>query len=166
MAGVAVLGAAFIGLVGGGALADAFLRRGRSPQFARARLPGISILAGLPFLLATPLVESTGASIGCLIVFALFFNAGLAGFSTVSVEYGRDQAGAIFGAVNMCAAFAAIFGPLTGGYVLGESGSNWAIAFAVSTAVAAVSGVILLALRVGPLRADDAPGGGPQRRGR
>ena len=158
IAGVAVMSAAFIGLVGGGALADSFLRRGRSPQFARARLPGICILLALPFLLATPLVESTLPSIACLVTFALFFNGGLAGFSTVSVEFNRHQAGAIYGALNTCAAFAGIFGPLTAGYLLSGSGGNWVLPFAVSTLVGAVSGAIMLVVPVRPIQLDEAGG--------
>ncbi len=156
VAGVAVLGAGFVGLVGGGAVADGFLRAGRSPQFARARLPGICILAALPFLWAAPLVESPRVSVACLVAFALLFNAGLAGFSTVSVEFNRERAGAIFGALNTCAAVAAIFGPLTAGYVLGESGGNWMLPFAVATAVAAASAVILLVVPVRPIQLDAA----------
>ena len=155
IAGVAVMSAAFIGLVGGGALADGFLRRGRSPQFARARLPGICILLALPFLLATPLVASTLQSVACLITFALFFNGGLAGFATVSVEFNRHHAGAIYGALNTCAAFAGIFGPLTAGYLLSGSGGNWVLPFAVSTIVAAVSGAILLVVPVRPIELPD-----------
>ena len=158
IAGVAVMSAAFIGLVGGGALADSFLRRGRSPQFARARLPGICILLALPFLLATPLVESTLPSIACLVTFALFFNGGLAGFSTVSVEFNRHQAGAIYGALNTCAAFAGIFGPLTAGYLLSGSGGNWVLPFAVSTLVGTVSGAIMLVVPVRPIALDEAGG--------
>ena len=158
IAGVAVMSAAFIGLVGGGALADSFLRRGRSPQFARARLPGICILLALPFLLATPLVESTLPSIACLVTFALFFNGGLAGFSTVSVEFNRHQAGAIYGALNTCAAFAGIFGPLTAGYLLSGSGGNWLLPFAVSTLVGTVSGAIMLVVPVRPIQLDEAGG--------
>ena len=158
IAGVAVMSAAFIGLVGGGALADSFLRRGRSPQVARARLPGICILLALPFLLATPLVESTLPSIACLVTFALFFNGGLAGFSTVSVEFNRHQAGAIYGALNTCAAFAGIFGPLTAGYLLSGSGGNWVLPFAVSTIVGVVSGGIMLVVPVRPIELDEAGG--------
>ena len=158
IAGVAVMSAAFIGLVGGGALADRFLRRGGSPQFARARLPGICILLALPFLLATPLVASPILSVACLVTFALFFNGGLAGFSTVSVEFNRHQAGAIYGALNTCAAFAGIFGPLTAGYLLSGSGGNWVLPFAVSTIVGVVSGGIMLVVPVRPIALDEAGG--------
>jgi len=150
IAGVALLSAGFVGLVGGGALADAFLRRGWSPQFARARLPGACILVSLPFLMATPLVPATVPAIACLVAGAMFFNVGLSGFATISVELNRHQAGAIFGAMNTCAAFAAIFGPLSAGYLLGES-ANWVLPFAVSTAVAAISAAILLVVPVRPI---------------
>ena len=153
MAGVAVMSAGFAGLVGGGALADRFLRRGRSAQFARARLPGICILLALPFLLAVPLVESTLQSVTCLVAFAFLFNGGLSGFATLPVEFDRDQAGAISGALSTCAVFASIFGPLTAGYVLGESGGNWMLPFAVSTLVGAASGAIMLAVPVQPIHA-------------
>ena len=112
----------------------------------------------LPFLLATPLVESTLPSIACLVTFALFFNGGLAGFSTVSVEFNRHQAGAIYGALNTCAAFAGIFGPLTAGYLLSGSGGNWVLPFAVSTIVGVVSGGIMLVVPVRPIELDEAGG--------
>jgi sugar phosphate permease len=148
IAGMALLSGAFVGLVGGGAVADSLVRQGRSAQFARARFPGICIMLSLPFLLATPLVASGIASVACLVVGALLFNGGLAGYSTIAVELDRNQAGAVFGAMNMCAAFAAIFGPLSAGYVLGDGG-NWVPPFAIASAVAAVSGAIML---VAPLR--------------
>ena len=156
IAGVAVMSGGFIGLVGGGALADGLLRRGWSPQFARARLSGICILLALPFLLATPLVESPLLSVACLFAFALFFNGGLAGFATVSVELNRHHAGTIYGALNTCAAFAGIFGPLTAGYLLAGSSGNWVLPFAVSTFVAAISGVILLVVPVQPIELAEA----------
>jgi MFS transporter, ACS family, glucarate transporter len=148
IAGVVMLSGAFVGLVGGGGVADALLRRGRSAQFARARFPGICILLSLPFLLATPLAPSGISSVACLVLGALLFNGGLAGYSTIAVELDPHQAGAVFGAMNMCAAFAAIFGPLTAGYVLGDGG-NWVAPFAIASAVAGVSGLIML---VAPLR--------------
>lgn len=151
-AGVSVLTAAFVGMVGGGALADRFLRRGWSAQFARARLAGISIVLSLPFLAGVPLVETAAASVACLVISGLFFNGGLAGFATIAVEFDRHQAGSIFGALNACAAFAAIFGPLTAGYVLGASAGNWQLPFGVAAIVAAVSGAIMLVVPVRPIR--------------
>ena len=153
VAGVVMLSAGFVGLVGGGSVADALLRRGRSAQFSRARFPGMCILLALPFLLATPLVASGTASVACLVLGAMFFNGGLAGYSTIAVELDRAQAGAVFGAMNMCAAFAAIFGPLTAGYVLGDGG-NWVPPFAIASAVAAVSGAVML---WAPLRPIEVP---------
>ena len=89
-------------------------------------------------------------SVALLVTGALFFNVGLSGYATVSVELDRHQAGAIFGAMNCCAAFAAIFGPLTAGYVLGDGGS-WLAPFAICAAVGSVSGAIMLAVPLRPI---------------
>ena len=156
LAGVSVLGAGFFGLVGGGMLGDLLVRRGKSAQFARVRVPGICILLAVPFLLASALVASPAASVACLVTFALLFNGGLAGFSTVPVELNRHQAGAIMGALNCCAAFASIFGPLTAGYVLAGSGGNWVLPFAIASAVGAISGGILMAVTVRPIELKEA----------
>jgi sugar phosphate permease len=153
LAGVCVLSATFVGMVGAGALADSLLRRGMSAQFARARLSGISILLSLPFLVTVPLVATPLASVACLVATGLFFNGGLAGFATIAVEFDRRRAGSIFGALNACAAFAAIFGPLTAGYLLQASAGDWMLPFAVSTGVAALSAVIMLLVPVRPIGA-------------
>lgn len=150
LSGVAMLGAGFVGLVGGGSIADALLRSGRSAQLARARFPGLCILLSVPFLLAAPLAASAWASVACLVAGALFFNVGLSGYATVPVELDLHQAGAIFGAMNCCAAFAAIFGPLTAGYVLGDGGS-WIAPFSICAAVGAVSGAIMLLVPLRPI---------------
>ena len=156
ISGVAMLSAGFVGLVGGGAIADALMRKGRSPQFARARFPGCCILLSVPFLVAAPLVPGAWGSVGSLVAGALLFNVGLSGYATVSVELDRHQAGAIFGAMNCCAAFAAIFGPLTAGYVLGDGG-DWMLPFAICGGVAAVSGAIMLVAPLKPIEGTEVP---------
>ena len=161
IAGVGMLGAGFVGLVAGGAIADILLRRGRSPEFARARFPGASILVSVPFLLAAPLAGNAWASVACFVAAALCFNVGLSGYATVSVELDRRQAGAIFGAMNTCAAFAAIFGPLTAGYLLEASAGDWVPPFAVATVVAAISGAIMMAVPLRPIEPAPLAAPGP-----
>jgi MFS family permease len=151
-AGVLLHGGGFIGLVGGGALGDWFLRRGWSPQFVRARLGGIGLTLSLPFLLGAALVPSPILCVIFQIIFYLLFASALAGFSTVAIEFNPQLAGAIFGLINTLGTFAGFFGPLTAGYMLVGSGGNWLLPFFVSTAVGAVCATILFLVPIRPIK--------------
>jgi len=151
MAGIFLHGGGFLGLVGGGALGDWFLRRGWSPQFVRARLGGIGLTLSLPFLLSAALVPSPILCVVFQVLFYMLFTSALAGFSTVAIEFNRQLAGAIFGLINTLGTFAGFFGPLTAGYMLVGSGGNWLLPFFVSAAVGVVCASILFVVPVRPI---------------
>jgi MFS family permease len=152
LAGIFLHGGGFIGLVGGGALGDWFLRRGWSAQFVRARLGGISLILSLPFLLGAALVPSSLLCVIFQVLFYMLFTVALAGFSTVAIEFNQQFAGAIFGLINTLGTFAGFFGPLTAGYMLAGSGGNWLLPFFVAAAVGVVCATILLIVPVRPIK--------------
>lgn len=149
--GVLLHGAAFLGLISAGALSDRLLRKGWSPQFARARLAGIGVALSLPFLLGAATVSSVTACAALLILFYALFTSGLAGYSTVSLEFNPHLAGSIFGLMNTLGTFAGLLGPLTAGFMLDQSG-NWLLPFFVATAVGVVCATILLIVPIRPIR--------------
>jgi ACS family glucarate transporter-like MFS transporter len=149
--GILLHGAGFLGLVGGGTLADWLLRRGWSPQFARARLGGIAMALSLPFLLSAALVPSVTLCMIFLVLFYGLFTIALSGFATVAIEFNASLAGAIFGLINTLGTFAGFLGPLTAGYMLAGTG-NWLLPFYVSTSVGVVCAAILLVVPVRPIK--------------
>jgi len=151
-AGIFLHGGGFVGLVGGGALGDWFLRRGWSPQFVRVRLGGITMALSLPFLLSAALVPSPLLCVVFQIIFYMLFTIALAGFATVAIEFNQQFAGAIFGLINTLGTFAGFFGPFTAGYMLAWSGGNWLIPFFVSAAVGVVCAAILFVVPVRPIK--------------
>lgn len=151
--GIFVHGAAFCGLVGGGTLADWLLRRGWSPQFARARLGGIALTFALPCLLVAATVPSVTLCVICLILFYGLFSVALSGFATVAIEFNPHLAGAIFGLLNTLGTFAGFLGPLTAGYMLAGTG-NWLLPFFVAAGVGVVCATILYLVPVRPIQTE------------
>jgi MFS family permease len=149
--GVAIHGAGFVGLISGGALSDRLLRTGWSPQFARARLSGIGVALSLPFLLGAALVPSATTCVLLLLLFYLLFASAIAGYTTVALEFNPHVAGSIFGMINTLGSFAGIFGPMTAGFMLSQSGGNWTLPFFVATAVGAVCAAILFVVPIRPI---------------
>jgi hypothetical protein len=153
MIGILLHGGGFLGLVGGGTLADWLLRRGWSAQFARVRFPGIGLALSLPCLLSAALVPSVTLCIVLLFLFYVLFVTALSGYSTVAVDFNAQLAGAIFGVINTLGTFAGFFGPLTAGYMLAGGGS-WLLPFFVATAVGVVSAAILFFVPIRPIKLD------------
>jgi sugar phosphate permease len=157
--GIAVHGAGFVGLIGGGALSDRLLRTGWSPQFARARFSGIGVALSLPFLLGAVLAPSASACVLLLLFFYFLFASAIAGYTTVALEFNPHVAGSIFGLINTLGSFAGIFGPMTAGFLLAQSG-DWMLPFVVATAVGAVCAAILFVVPIRPITLDTtAPAG-------
>lgn len=151
--GIAVHGAGFVGLVGGGALSDRLLRTGWSPQFARARFSGIGVALSLPFLLGAVLVPSAVGCVLLLLLFYFLFASAIAGYTTVALEFNPHVAGSIFGLMNTLGSFAGIFGPMTAGFLLAQSG-DWMFPFVAATAVGAVCAAILFVAPIRPITGD------------
>lgn len=153
-AGVAVHGAGFVGIISGGAISDRLLRAGWSPQFARVRFPGIGVGLSLPFLLGATLVPSPVMCMVFLVLFYLLFASAIAGYSTVALEFNPHMAGSIFGLINTLGSFAGIFGPMTAGFMLTQSGGNWTLPFLAAAAVGVVCVVILSVVPIRPIKVD------------
>jgi MFS family permease len=151
--GVTVHGAGFVGLLSGGALSDWLLRTGWSPQVARLRLSGLGVTLSLPFLLGAALVPSATTCVLLLVVFYLLFASAIAGYTTVALEFNPHGAGSIFGVMNTLGSLAGIFGPMTAGFLLAQSG-NWMLPFFLATVVGAVCAAILWVVPIRPIRMD------------
>jgi predicted MFS family arabinose efflux permease len=87
--------ASFAGLVSGGVLSDALLRRGFSTRVARARGPALCMAAAVPFLVAAALASWAGVSIACLTLYLFLANAAGGGFWSVPRELNPHQVGII-----------------------------------------------------------------------
>jgi MFS transporter, ACS family, glucarate transporter len=152
--GVAVHGAGFIGILSGGAISDRLLRTGWSPQFARVRFPGIGVALSVPCLLVTALVSSPTVCVASLLLFYLLFASAIAGYTTVALEFNPHLAGAIFGLINTLGSFAGIFGPMTAGFMLSQSGGNWALPFFAAAAAGTVCASILFIVPIRPIKVE------------
>jgi sugar phosphate permease len=134
--------ASFSGLVGGGLLSDRLVRAGFSRRFARAQAPSLCIALGTPFLVAAVLVSSGGASVACFTAYLFLVNIAGGGYWSVPLEFNPRLVGAISGVMNGSGNFAGIFGPMTAGFLIAQTGS-WALPFLVAAGLAGVSFVIL-----------------------
>jgi len=152
--GVAAHGAGFVGIISGGAISDWLLRTGWSPQFARVRFPGMGVALSLPFLLGATLVSSPTTCVVLLLLFYLLFASAIAGYTTVALEFNPHVAGSIFGLMNTLGSFAGIFGPMTAGFMLRQSGGNWTLPFFAAAAVGAVCASILFVVPIRPIRVE------------
>src|SRR5262249_36103722 len=92
----------FAGLISGGALSDALLRRGFSTRFARAQGPSLCIALAVPFLVAAVLVPWPSVSVACLATYLFLANIAGGGFWSMPLELNSQSVGAISG-VMVCA---------------------------------------------------------------
>ena len=139
--------ASFVGLVGGGILSDSLLRRGYSVRFARAQGPALCVAVGIPFLVAAPLVPWGWVSVLCFAVYLLLLNVAGGGYWAVPLELSPRLVGAISGVMNGSGNFAGIFGPMTAGFIIKETG-NWALPFLIAAFFAVISILIFYFLVV------------------
>jgi nitrate/nitrite transporter NarK len=133
--------ASFLGLISGGVLSDALLRRGFSPRFARAQGPSLCIALAVPFLVAAVLVPWGSVSIACLAMYLFLSNIAGGGYWSMPLELNPKAVGVISGVMNCAGNFAGIFGPLTAGVLITATG-NWSLPFLV------VAGFALMAFLV------------------
>jgi len=108
----------------------------------------------LPFLLGATLVSSPAICVVLLLLFYLLFASAIAGYTTVALEFNPHVAGSIFGLINTLGSFAGIFGPMTAGFMLSQSGGNWALPFFAAAAVGAVCASILFVVPIRPIRGE------------
>ena len=108
----------------------------------------------MPFLLGAALTPSATMCVVLLLLFYLFFASAIAGYTTVALEFNPHVAGSIFGMLNTLGSFAGIFGPMTAGFMLAQSGGNWTLPFLAAAAVGAVCASILFVVPIRPIRVD------------
>jgi MFS family permease len=72
----------------------------------------------------------------------------------VALEFNPHVAGSIFGMINTLGSFAGIFGPMTAGFMLSQSGGNWTLPFLVAGTAGAVCATILFVVPIRPIRLD------------
>jgi MFS family permease len=130
--------ASFAGLVSGGVLSDALLRRGFSARFARVQGPALCIACAVPFLVAAALVPWSGVAIICLALYLFLSNAAGGGFWAMPLELNPQAVGAISGVMNCAGNFAGIFGPMTAGFLVTATG-NWALPLLIVAGFAVAS---------------------------
>lgn len=130
--------ASFAGLISGGVLSDALLRRGFSTRFARAQGPSLCIALAVPFLIAAVLVPSSSISVACMTAYLFLSNIAGGGYWSMPLEFNPKLVGAIAGVMNCSGNFAGIFGPMTAGFLVTSTG-NWALPFLVAAGFALVS---------------------------
>lgn len=134
--------ASFSGLVSGGLLSDRLVRAGFSRRFARAQAPSLCIALGAPFLVVAVLVSSGGVSVACFTAYLFLVNIAGGGYWSAPLEFNPRLVGAISGVMNGSGNFAGIFGPMTAGSLIAQTGS-WALPFLVAAGLAGVSFAIL-----------------------
>src|SRR5262249_19796171 len=132
----------FAGLISGGALSDALLRRGFSTRFARAQGPSLCIALAVPFLVAAVLVPWPSVSVACLATYLFLANIAGGGFLSMPLELNSHSVGAISGVMNCAGNFAGIFGSMIVGFLVIGMG-NWALPFLVVAGCALASFVVL-----------------------
>ncbi|MCE2488182.1 MAG: MFS transporter [Desulfurellaceae bacterium] len=97
----------------------------------------LCIALGAPFLVGAVLVSSAGLSVACFTAYLFLVNIAGGGYWSIPLEFNPRLVGAISGVMNGSGNFAGIFGPMTAGFLIAQTGS-WALPFLV-----AVSFVIL-----------------------
>jgi MFS family permease len=130
--------ASFLGLIGGGVLSDAWLRRGFDKRFARAQGPALCIGLGVPFLVAAVLLPWGAASVACFAIYLFSINLATGGYWAVPLELNPKLVGAISGVMTCAGNLGGFFGPLSAGYIYTATG-QWSLPFLTAAGFAAVA---------------------------
>jgi nitrate/nitrite transporter NarK len=128
LVGMLPTAASFLGIVTGGVLSDALIRRGVSVRTARARFPGLMVGLSLPFLLAAVTVPSATVAVALFVGFYFTLSLAVAGYWSMPLELNPRLVGRIAGIMNAAGNLAGIFGPLTAGVIVARTG-NWELPF-------------------------------------
>jgi len=142
------------GVLAGGWISDALLRRTGSASLAR-KLPIVAGLALATCIVAANFVDSDAWVIAVMSV--AFFGQGMVnlGWTLISDIAPKRLIGLTGGVFNLCANLAGITTPLVVGFIVGATGSfEWALAF---IAALAALGVVSYVFIVGEVRRIDFP---------
>jgi sugar phosphate permease len=145
LVGMLPTGASFLGIIAGGVISDYLLKIGWSARSARARVPGICIVLSLPFLLAAVTTPSVTLAIVLFVCFYFTLSLSVAGFWSLPLELHPQLVGAISGIMNMAGNCAGVFGPLTAGIIVAQTGS-WTLPFYLVAALGVCCGLMLIFL--------------------
>ncbi len=157
LVGMLPTGASFLGIISGGVLSDYLLKTGWSVRSARARIPGLCVGLSLPFLLAAVTTPSLSLAIVLFVCFYFTLSLSVAGFWSLPLELDPQAVGAISGVMNMAGNCAGIFGPLTAGIIVAQTGS-WTLPFYLVAALGVGCSLILgLLVSAKPVALSGAP---------
>ena len=141
LVGMLPTAASFLGIVSGGVISDALIRRGVRVRTARARFPGLAVGLSLPFLLAAVTVSSATFAILLFICFYFTLSLAVSGYWSMPLELNPRLVGTISGMMNAAGNLAGIFGPLTAGVIVARTG-NWELPFYLVAALGVCCGVL------------------------
>ena len=142
LVGMLPTGASFLGIIAGGIVSDALVKRGWSVRSARSRFPGLCIGFSLPFLLGAVATPSISLAIVLFVIFYFLLSLSVAGFWSLPLELNPHLVGAISGVMNMAGNCAGIFGPFTAGVLVARTG-DWTLPFHLVAALGVCCGLIL-----------------------
>ncbi len=137
--------AGFLGIIAGGVISDTLLKRGYSSRTARARVPGAFVALSIPFLLVAVTISSAALAVGFFVVFYFVVSLSIAGYWALPLELNPRAVGAISGVMNGSGNLAGIFGPVTAGWMVAETGS-WVQPFYLVAVLLALSSLVYMFL--------------------
>lgn len=132
-----------IGLIIGGIVTDAIVRRNGKPVATRAGVIVVGLLVTAVGFVLTGIVHTTNAAIllMALVVFALYFTTAQY-FAIVTDLVPSRRLGGVMGFVHAIANLAGILSPVVVGAIVDRTG-NWALTFGISAGICAVGALVL-----------------------
>jgi MFS family permease len=133
--------AAMLGVVCGGYASDWLLARTGSKRIARQGMASVCMATCAALILLSFFVVDVNAAIALISLgaFVACFG-GVAGY-TVAIDYGGEQVGTVFGAMNMAGGIGAMLFPVTVGWLVSATGT-WNAALALFAALMAIDAVL------------------------
>jgi MFS family permease len=133
--------AAMLGAVSGGYASDWLLARTGSKRLARQGMASVCMATCAALILFSFFVVDVTAAIGLISLgaFVACFG-GVAGY-TVAIDYGGEQVGTVFGAMNMAGGIGAMLFPVTVGWLVTATGT-WNATLVLFAALMAIDAVL------------------------
>jgi len=137
---------AYLGGIGGGALSSYFLRKGKSPNFARKTTMLISAVLVLPVMFV-PFLDTMYGSVMLIAVAAAAHNSWSANIFTVASDlFPRKIVGSVIGFSTTVSSIAGMVTALLIGYVLNESGTEGYVFPFIFAAFGYLAGILVMHL--------------------
>jgi MFS family permease len=133
--------AAMLGVVCGGYASDWLLARTGSKRIARQGMAAVCMASCAALILLSFFVVDVNAAIALISLgaFVACFG-GVAGY-TVAIDYGGEQVGTVFGAMNMAGGIGAMLFPVTVGWLVTATGT-WNAALMLFAALMAIDALL------------------------